>query len=100
TERIILASASPRRAALLQQIGITFEVRPAAIDETPRVGEGAQSLALRLARAKAAAVAHEAVDALVVGSDTVVTMDDAVFGKPHDRAHAAAMLRQLSGRTH
>jgi len=98
--RIILASASPRRAALLEQIGVEFSIQPADIDESVRDGETAQALVQRLAQAKADAVANNAVDALVIGSDTVVTLDDAIFGKPRDQAHAAAMLQQLSGRTH
>lgn len=100
THRIILASASPRRAALLEQIGVAFEVQPADIDESPRPGETAQALALRLAQAKADAVARDSPDALVIGSDTVVTLDDAIFGKPRDRNHGARMLAQLAGRTH
>lgn len=98
TTRIVLASASPRRAQLLQQIGLTFAQQPADIDETPRDDESAQALARRLATTKAAAVAEP--QALVIGADTVVALDDAVFGKPRDRAHAAHMLAQLSGRTH
>lgn len=95
---VILASASPRRAALLEQIGVEFEASNADIDESPRPGETAESLALRLAEAKAAALARP--DALVLGSDTVVALDDELFGKPAGRDDAVRMLSRLSGRTH
>ncbi|MFN2361597.1 MAG: nucleoside triphosphate pyrophosphatase [Marinobacter sp.] len=97
---IVLASASPRRAELLRQIGLSFRVRPADIDETP----GAQELALhyveRLARGKALAVRAAEPEAIVIGSDTSVVLDGRILGKPVDWQDAANMLRQLSGATH
>jgi septum formation protein len=95
---VILASASPRRRELLRLIGIPHEVRPAEIDESYVPGEEPAAHVERLAREKASAI--DALEAVVVGSDTIVVVDGEVLGKPRDRAHAAAMLRQLSGRSH
>jgi septum formation protein len=95
---VILASASPRRRELLSLIGIEHEVRPANIDETYLAGEAPREHAERLAREKAAAI--EMPEAVTIGSDTIVVIDGRVLGKPRDRAHAAEMLRQLSGRSH
>ena len=81
-------------------IGITHEVIPADIDEAYISGEEPLAHAERLARAKADTIARVAPDAVVIGADTIVVIDDQVLGKPRDEAHAAAMLRQLSGRTH
>jgi len=100
---IVLASASPRRAALLTQAGLAFEVRPAEIDEQSREAEKPEELALRLAREKALAVRGrlEASDArLVLGADTIVVIGDRVLGKPRDEAHAVELLSSLLGRTH
>jgi septum formation protein len=95
---VLLASASPRRRELLNLVGIEHEVRPANIDEQYLAGELPREHAERLAREKA--VALDAPDAVTIGSDTIVVVDGEVLGKPRDRAHAAAMLRQLSGRSH
>lgn len=97
---IVLASASPRRAELLKQIGLSLHVRPADIDETPKPGESALQYVERLAREKAGAVAAEHPDAIVIGSDTSVVLAGRILGKPVDRQDAAEMLRRLSGRTH
>jgi len=96
--RVLLASASPRRRELLNLVGIEHEVCPANIDETYLAGEKPREHAERLAREKAVAI--DAPDAVTIGSDTIVVVDGQVLGKPRDRAHAAAMLRQLSGRSH
>lgn len=96
--RLILASASPRRAALLRQIGLTFETRPADIDESVGAGESAGDYVLRLALAKARAVAE--TGALALGADTAVVLDGAILGKPEDAAESAATLLALSGRRH
>lgn len=98
--RVILASQSPRRRELLTLVGIAHEVRPADVDESPLPGELPAPHATRLARAKAAALAGPNADALVIAADTIVVIDDEILGKPRDRAHAAAMLRRLSGREH
>lgn len=96
---VVLASTSPRRAALLRRLGIEPIVRPSDIDESPLPGERAEGLVARLARTKAEAVEREATD-LVIAADTVVVLDDEVLGKPAHVRDAARMLRQLSGRTH
>lgn len=99
---VILASGSPRRAELLRQIGITFEVRlPAvAVDETPLADESAAAYVRRLAREKAAAVAASAPDRVVLAADTTVVLDGRILGKPVDAADAVAMLLALQGREH
>lgn len=99
--RLILASASPRRLALLRQIGIEPDsVVPADIDEAPLRGELPRVLAGRLACAKAAAVAGSAHDALVIGADTVVACGRRVLPKADDEQSARRCLEQLSGRRH
>jgi septum formation protein len=99
TVPVVLASASPRRRHLLARLGLTVDVRPADVDETPRPDERPEVLVERLAVAKAAAVAVPA-DALVVAADTVVVLDGEVLGKPTDPADARSMLARLAGRTH
>lgn len=94
--RIVLASGSPRRREMLEQSGLTFEVRPADIDETPRPGEAPAALVARLAAGKADAVPGD----LVIAADTVVALGNTVLNKPADDADAAAMLAALSGRAH
>jgi septum formation protein len=97
--RLVLASASPRRLALLAQIGVTpDEVRAADIDETPLKKETPRLLALRLARQKAEAV--DAPGALVLAADTVVAVGRRVLPKAETEAEARACLALLSGRTH
>lgn len=96
---LILASASPRRLALLAQIGILPDaVRPAEVDETPLADEPPRAHALRLACAKAAACADPA--AVVLAADTTVAVGRRILGKPADAAEAAAFLRLMSGRRH
>jgi nucleoside triphosphate pyrophosphatase len=98
---LILASASPRRLELLAQIGLAPDlIEPAEIDETPLPGETARLLALRLARAKAAAVASRHAGAFVLAADTVVAVGRRLLGKPEGEADAARMLALLSGRAH
>lgn len=97
---LILASRSPRRRELLEQLGLRFEVAPAAIDETPLAGEVPRDLALRVALAKARTVASRRPDAIVLAADTVVDVDGISLGKPESPDDAAAMLRTLSGRSH
>lgn len=99
-QTLILASASPRRAELLRQIGARFNVWPAAIDETPRRAEPAANYVERMAREKALAVAAAQTDALVLGSDTSVILDAEILGKPVNAADAKATLMALSGRRH
>ncbi len=97
---LILASASPRRAELLQQIGLSFCVRPADIDETPEPHETPEHYVERLAREKALAVAESSPECLVLGSDTSVVLDGVILGKPSCAGEARATLAQLSGATH
>jgi septum formation protein len=90
--RLILASASPRRAELLSSAGYLFEVMPASVDETPGPGESPAAYTLRVARDKARIVNKRA--------DTEVVVDGRILGKPVDHDDAARMLRLLSGRMH
>jgi septum formation protein len=101
--RLVLASASPRRSALLERAGLAFEVWPAGVDESARPDEPPEALVERLALAKARAVAERlggGPGRLVLGSDTVVVLGEAVLGKPRDPDHAVALLSSLVGRTH
>ena len=97
----MLASASPRRLALLAQIGLAPDaVDPAEIDEAPLPGETCRATALRLARLKAAAASARHPDAFVVAADTVVAVGRRQLAKPADVAEARQMLALLSGRAH
>ncbi|HET9783818.1 MAG TPA: Maf family protein [Terriglobales bacterium] len=98
-ERIVLASASPRRRELLIAAGFVVEVRPADVDETPLLGEVPAAYVARLARAKTFAVSAQPEE-VVLGADTTVVVDDDILAKPADDAEAAAMLRRLSSRSH
>lgn len=100
--RLILASASPRRAELLSAAGFDFDVVPADIDETVRPDEAPADYVLRVAEAKAAHVAGmPTVDGRVVlAADTTVVVGGRLMGKPVDREDAASMLRALSDATH
>jgi septum formation protein len=106
--RMILASASPRRAELLQAAGFAFEVVPANIDETIADGESPAHYVRRMAAEKSAAVAaairpqptDRGSHPIVLAADTAVVVDGVVLGKPADDEDAARMLRQLSARTH
>lgn len=106
--RLILASASPRRAELLRGAGFSFETVVTNVDERVRADESPADYVQRLASEKSAA-GLEAVarplqgreqDIVVLGADTAVVVDGAVLGKPRDDREAAAMLRRLSGRRH
>jgi septum formation protein len=97
--RLVLASASPRRAAILRALGIPFRVALAGVEETLLSGESGAQAAERLARAKAEAVAV-AETLPVLAADTVVLLGEEILGKPRSRADAARMLHALSGRTH
>ena len=95
----ILASASPRRRAMLAGAGLRPAVQPADVDETPETGEDPAEFAERMARDKAQSGAR-AAGRPALGADTVVTVDGRILGKPVDDDDAAAMLRALAGRTH
>ncbi len=98
--KTILASASPRRQELLRLITDTFEVHPVDADETLPAGMPVDLAPSFLADVKAQAAAKDFPDALVIGCDTIVTLDDEIMGKPRDREDAFRMLRRLSGETH
>jgi septum formation protein len=102
--KLILASSSPRRAEILRDAGIAFEVRVANINESCLSGESAENLVARLAEAKARAAAKQlsagSQDAIVISADTAVELNGEIFGKPRDAAQAREMLTALSGRTH
>ena len=95
---LVLASGSPQRRAILQRLGVDFEVRAADVAELDS-GEPAQ-VALHNARVKAHAVARPGEQELVIGCDTIVCLDGTIHGKPADEAAARATLRALSGATH
>jgi len=105
-ESVVLASASPSRARMLQAAGVEFAIVSAMVDEAPikkrlrRDGRDALECALALAEAKAAAVAAGHPGALVIGADQLLVSGDAWFDKPVDRNQAAAQLDALRGRTH
>ena len=99
--KLILASASTRRAEILRDAGFSFTVLSSAVDETPYPGESAHDLVQRLAFAKADLVAARAAGpAIVIGADTEVTLESHIFGKPRSSDDARHMLEKLSGRTH
>jgi septum formation protein len=97
--RILLASASPRRRALLASAGIEVEVQPVDIDELRVDGEAADRMAARLAREKAWAIEDDR-ELAVLAADTVVALSGVPLGKPEDEREASAMLRRLSGEEH
>ena len=99
--KLILASASIRRAEILRDAGFSFTVLPPAVDETPYPGESAHDLVERLAEAKAELIATRAIGpAIVIGADTEVTLEGHIFGKPRSTDDARHMLEKLSGHTH
>jgi septum formation protein len=101
--KIILASASPRRAEMLRSAGIPFEAMPSEVTEVRGARETASAMVLRLAEAKARAVLAQLdpnEPAIVIGADTAVELDGKAFGKPGSAEVARIMLEKLSGRTH
>lgn len=99
-ERILLASASPRRLELLQSLGFAVAVEPSRYDEPDDPTVMPRELAIRHAAAKAREVRTRFPDEIIVAADTVVDVDGQALGKPRDAAEAHHMLRTLSGRTH
>jgi septum formation protein len=101
---IILASQSPRRVALLKQMGVDCVTMPADIDETPLLNELADAYVIRLAQQKARVIAAqlsaEQADYIVLGADTTVALQGEILGKPLDAQDAFNMLKKLSGSTH
>jgi len=107
-KRIILASSSPRRKALIEGLGINFYVCPTGIEEDIHEGENPREHALRLARDKARKARdrchtrneHDLMGCFFIGADTIVILDGRIMGKPADEEDAERMLRALGGRTH
>jgi len=99
-EPLVLASSSPRRREILEQVGIPVEVVPAGIDESIPAGVSGEDAVLILARAKADRVARQRPGRTVLGADTLVRIDGALLGKPTDTAGARRTLTLLSGRWH
>ena len=97
---LILASASPRRLALLHQLGYAPEVIATDVDESPRPGESPDTLALRLAHSKGLAAATARPEAVILAADTVVALGDRTFGKPCDYEEAVQMYTVLGGVWH
>jgi septum formation protein len=102
--KLILASASPRRAEILRDAGLRFEIARADVAESRRPGESARAMTRRLARAKARAVIDQVGNqtraAIIIGADTIVEVNGKLLGKPQSRAAAGRMLAKLSGKTH
>src|ERR1700724_4352614 len=99
--KLILASASPRRAEILRDAGMTFTVMSSAVDETPVPGESPNDHVHRLACAKVELVAARSIGpAIVIGADTVIALDGQIIGKPRSAEDARRTLELLSGRTH
>ena len=97
--KLILASSSPYRRALLARLKIPFEAISPDVDETPQPNEAPEKLVERLAREKARKVAANHRDALVIGSDQVAVYNGKIVGKPHGHDKAVAQLKDASGRT-
>lgn len=102
--KLILASASPRRAQILRDAGLRFELAQANVNERPKRGETAQAMTRRLAHAKAFAVVKrlgkDSREAIVIGADTIVEMGGELLGKPRSPQAAREMLAKLAGKTH
>ena len=100
SKKITLASRSPRRIGLLKQIGMTFDIQPADVDEQPESYQNEADYACQNAQSKGDWVWERFPADLVISADTIVVKDGKIFEKPRDHADAAHMLKQLSGQTH
>lgn len=99
-DELLLASASPRRAELLQRMGLRFQIRPTHVQEDDSGQQGPKQMVFDNAKLKASTLALTEPDALVLGSDTTVALGEQVLSKPVDKEDARRMLRHLSGQTH
>ncbi len=99
-DRLILASASPRRRELLRIVGVPFRVIPAGVEETPGPSEAPKRFVRRAARDKGEEIARRHPGDFVLSADTIVVVDGAILGKPGDRREAFRMLSRLAGRAH
>ena len=97
---LLLASTSPRRRAILEQLGVPFDVVAPAYEEKPLAGHGARESILAHASGKATSIRSAHPNRLILGVDTGVVLDDVLFGKPSDAGDAARILGDLAGRTH
>jgi len=97
--KLVLASTSPFRKAILEKLGLPFDTASPATDETPVEGESPEQLVQRLAMAKAKAVVESHHDALIIGSDQVAVIDNEILGKPGSHEKAIAQLQKASGKT-
>ncbi|MGE0687169.1 MAG: nucleoside triphosphate pyrophosphatase, partial [Dehalococcoidia bacterium] len=97
---LVLASASPRRSHILRTLGLSFEVDPADVDETPAEGAPIHAVVATLSLDKARTVAGRHASALVIAADTLVELDGRILSKPVDAADARSMLATMSGRQH
>ncbi len=100
SDHVILASASPRRKEILDEMGVKCEIIPANIDESEIKSLLPWVLVKKLAKAKAEHVACKHENDTVIAADTIVVLDGKVYGKPHDRERAFEMIKKLNGRTH
>ena len=98
--RIILASSSPRRKELLEQVGLKFEIFSPDIDESVCIGESADHYVQRLAEQKAQAILAQFSDAIVIAADTILVLDHKIIGKPESKQHAFEIWTALSDRQH
>jgi len=98
--RIILASASPRRQELLKELDLEFEIKAADIDESINTNNDLEEEIKKLAYRKAKHIYDSCPDALVIGADTIVTVDKQILGKPKDEEDAYHMLKTIQGRSH
>ena len=98
--RLILASSSPRRKELLEQVGLSFEVFSPDIDESVLDGESIEAYVKRLAQQKAQAVLTQFPDAVVIAADTSLVLDHKIIGKPESKQHAFEIWSALSDRSH
>lgn len=100
TEKVVLASASPRRRGYLRQFGIDFDVVVAEIDETPSTNEAPLQYVARMAKMKNSEVLQSNPERCIISADTIVFLDDIIFGKPQSDTEAVQTLMLLSGRVH
>lgn len=98
--QVVLASGSPRRAQIMEAIGVPCRVAPQKIDESLREGESVVNYVERLSREKAESALGEFCQSVIIGADTVVVLGDLILEKPKDRAAGTEMLSLLSGRRH
>ncbi|WP_096153191.1 MULTISPECIES: Maf family protein [Bacillus] len=99
-KRLILASGSPRRKELLEQINLSFEIIASKVEETFDPKESPENIAMSLASQKASDVFTQNQDSIVIGADTIVVFNNEILGKPNDEEDAFRMLKKLSGQTH